>query len=909
MKHHLTLMHGASNCSSQARNAAKQLYFTSFTETSQIGLQLRPIPSQLRSQTDRIRFDTLRETSLRKLRQHHFLRTNQFDVYSALDGYEERFRVLNRDSIADALRSRLDAFAQCSNKWAPDVLDLLLKLADQPIQKSKLDDLELVKELEDNPEPRLKWSDIAEEEGWDKDRELWRSVDFGGYSSEDEYDQKSDASARSKDTSLSSIEARYRKQPTDYLERLQGQLDLDEIRQSQAWRVRKPAIIPTVQSQKIAITQIQAIREILFMLSGLQNSLFDGQGKPPLDIQLTHASWQIFRSLLVSANDAGRRLSLLRQYVKQKQQIPLIQAFQAAIENHLRSFDNAIASMQAHYASISHDFVASVMKLLNDLDPHLHPLKSLAEIIEQLEKSKSSQPFHYLELLFDSAQELQLGSDECTYHFIGQLFFECFAVYLQPIRCWMEEGELIDSDKAFFISRSPVDVSWSQAWVDQFKLKRTPQGLLFAPRFLQPAASKIFTTGKSIVILKLLGKHWPTQEKTPEPTTLVDMDGVCSLVPFSEVFKSMFDQWMQSKHHAASTTLKQTLFQTYNLSSDLDMLQHIYLMSDGSRSDQFANAVFNNIDIFNVNWHDRFNLTEIAREAFDGLIESHRLDVSTLRNSSASDVKDVRRTVRKGLPSICITYRLPWLSRIVLTEDSLAQYQLVFTFLLQLRRASHVLTRHRILSDGIAYTTAEQETFYSIRQKLVWFCTTLQSYISTLVLGPSVAAFLEEMRQAEDIDQMLMSHSAFIKRILDGACLGRKLDPIREAILDIFDLAIRLRDARQIEIERAAEETQELSRLSVMSSPEKGSPERYVKSSEEEDDTFLGEQDKSGMMQDADIPYRQVLGEIRSDLDRHLKFVCGGLRGVARASTSEAASKWDILAEMLELGIRGLSMA
>ncbi|KAI1429517.1 Spc97/Spc98 family protein [Xylaria sp. FL1777] len=858
------------------------------------------------TETDRIRFDALRESSLRKLRHHSFLRTNQFEVYSALDGYEERFRILNRDKTADALRGRLDALAQCSDKWTPDVLDLLLKLADQPVQKSNLSDLELLKEPEDIPEPRLKWSDIAKEEGWDKDRELWRNVDFGGYSSDDEYDHESDSSTHSEDTSLSSVEARYRKQPTDYLERLQGQSDLDVIRTSQAWRIRTSPKSSTVRPQKIVITQMQTIREILFMLSGLENGLFDSQGKVSLDIQLSHASRQIFRSLLVSTRDSMRRLSLLRQYVRQQQRIPLLQAFQAAIENRLRSFDNTIAGMQAHYASTNRDFVASVIKLLDNLNSHLHPLKSLADTVEQLDQSKNSCPFHYLELLFDSAQALQLGGDEIAYRFIGQLFFECFAAYLQPIRYWMEEGELIDSDKTFFISRSPVDVSRSQAWTEQFKLKKTSQGSLFAPRFLQPAASKIFTTGKSIVILKLLGKHWPRQEKTPEPAIQVDMSAISTFMPFSEVFKNMFDQWMRSKHHAASATLRQTLFQTYNLWSDLDMLQHIYLMSDGSRSDHFANAVFTNIDIFNINWHDRFNLTEIAREAFDGLIESHRLNVSTPLNHSSRNVTDVRRTVREGLPSICITYRLPWLSRIVLTDESLDQYQLVFTFLLQLRRASHVLTRHRIVAEGVASTAPEQEIFYGLRSKLLWFCNTLQSYLSTLVLGPLVAHLLEEMRRAEDIDQMITSHSTFTKQMLNEACLGGKLDPIREAILDIFDLAIRLRDARQIELERRAEETQELSRLSLISSPKKDSPKRYIETCEEEDDTFLGDQDKGAMTHGAEIPYSQILGEIRSDLDRHLKFICGGLRGVARASSSEAASKWDVLAEMLELGIRRL---
>jgi gamma-tubulin complex component 5 len=826
-------------------------------------------------------------------------------VYTALDGYEERFRVLNRDGIADALRDRLDALALCSTKWTPDALHLLLQLADQPVQKSTLTDLDLLKEPEGKPKSRLKWSDIAKEEGWNEDRDLWRNVDFGGYSSDDGFtDHESNASAQSENTSPSSVEARYRKQPTDYLDDLHGELDLDDIRVSQAWRSKITTKSPTVRSSKATITELQAIREILFMLSGLDNGLFDSQGKPSLNIQLRHASWQIFRSLLVSVSDARRSLSLLRQYVQRQQEMPLLQVFQAAIEKRLRSFDVTVAGLQTHYASIDQDTVVSVLKLLNDLDPHLRLLKCLVDVIAQLEQSEHGRPFLYLELLFDSAHAFQLEGDEGAYCFTGQLFFECFEVYLQPIRLWMESGELVGNDKTFFISSSPVEVPSSQVWANQFMLKRTPQGTLFAPRFLQPAVSKIFTTGKSIVILKLLGKNWRTQEEELEPTTQVDMGATSDFVPFSEVFRNMFDQWMKSKHHAASTTLKQTLFQACNFWSDLHVLQHIFLMSDGSRSDQFANAIFNNIDILNVSWHDRFNLTEIAREAFDGLVEPHRLIVSASQDSSALSVKDVRRTVREGLPSIIITYRLPWLSQIVLSGESLDHYQSVFTFLLQLRRARSELIKHRLVSSGFAQATIEQHTFYGLRAKLLWFCNILQSYLSTLVLRPLISTFLEQLRQAEDVDQMFTTHSAFARRMLDETCLGVKLDPIRQAILDIFDLAIRLQDACQIESERVEDETQELSRLSIISLSGKTGPKRYIKTSEEEDETFLCKQDQSAMTQDTEKPFRQVLGEIRSHLDRHLKFICGGLRGVARASGTEAAGKWDILAEMLEVGIR-----
>ncbi|KAI8633179.1 Spc98 family-domain-containing protein [Xylariaceae sp. FL1651] len=858
------------------------------------------------TQTEPGHVDALKESSLRKLRHHSFLRTNHFEVYAALDGYEERFRVLNRDSIADALKGRLEVLAQCSNKWIPDALHLLLQLADQPIQKSRLADLESLKEPEEDPGPKLRWDDIAKEDGWDGDREIWRNVDFGGYSSDDDYaDHESDLSAQSEDTSPSSIEARYRKQPTDYLESSRGEVRLDEIWNSQAWRRKMTSGGSTVLSRKVFITELQAIREILFMLSGYENSLLDSQGKPSLDIQLTHASWQIFRSLLNSASKAGSGLFHLRQYVKRHQQIPLLQVFQEAIESRLRSFDSIISSIEAQYANIKQDVIASIMKILADIEPHLHPIQCLAGIVEQLQQSKHPQHFHYLELLYDSATTLQLEGDTGAYYFISQLFFECFEVYLRPIRLWMENGELVDDDKTFFISSSPAEVPRPQVWADQFKLKRTPQGTLFVPRFLQPAASKIFITGKSIVVLKLLGKHWLAQEKVPEPATRLDIRAASEFEPFPEIFKNMFEQWMQSKHHAASATLKQTLFQACNLWSDLKALQHIYLMSDGSRSDYVACAIFNNIDILNFHWHDRFNLTEIAREAFDALIESHRLTASVSSDGSSIHVNDVRQTVRKGLPSINIKYRLPWPVRIVLSDESLNPYQSVFTFLLQLRRASYTLTRHRLISGGLSYMTTEQQIFYRLRSKLLWFYNALQSYLSTLVLGPLISKFREDMTQAADVDQMITSHATFARRMLDETCLGTRLDPIHHAILDIFDLAIRLQDAYQMESERVEEGTQELSRLSVIRSSGKVNSRRYVKTSEEEDETFLSEQDTSAMIRGTERSVGQVLNEIRTDLDRHLKFICGGLRGVARASSSDAASKWDILAEMLEVGTQG----
>ncbi|KAI1462250.1 Spc98 family-domain-containing protein [Annulohypoxylon moriforme] len=862
------------------------------------------------SQADPRRFNVLKESSLRSIRYHNFLRTNQFEVEAKLNGFEEHFRVVNRDKLADALRERLDALSHISNKWTPDILQLLLQLEDQPVKKSKLADLELLKAPEEDLGPPLRWDDIAKEDGWDQDRDIWKNAKFGGDSSDDEYfDDASNISAEDELTSVSSTEAQYQKLPTDFLVISQNESDLNQVRETQLWRNAVPPKDTAGRPHKVIMSEFQAVREVLFMLNGLENTLFDAQGVPSLQFQLKHTSWEVYKALLGSLSETGRQLYVLREFAKHPQHVPLLQVFQEAVQNRLQSFDVEISKLQRRYVDIQEDVVISIARVLDDVKPHLRPLACLSEIIHQLQRSKYPHPFHYLELLYDAAEIAQLEGNDVVYEFIATLFFECFQVYLRSIRLWMEAGELIEDDKTFFISNSSSQVPKSQVWANQFTLRKTSDGTLYVPRFLQPAASKILITGKSVVVLKLLGKYQSTGAQIPEPSLKVSgnfKSAHGTFAPFSEIFSDTFEKWMESKHHAASTTLQRTLFESCNLWSILDSLRHVYLMSDGSRSDSFTFAIFNNLDLLNANWHDRFNLTSLAHEAFGTLADAHQIAVNVSADGLKNDVNDIRRSVRAGLPFVRIIHRLSWPIRIILSDESLAHYQAAFTFLLQLRRATYVLHKHRFVSDsisGTAITSSDQSKYYGLRAKFLWFCNILHSYLNTLVLGPLTTQFHETLQQADDVTAMIASHSTFTKQMVGEMCLGSKLDPIRQCILDMFDLTIRLQDARQLESEREQEEFQELSRLSVMSSSMKH--KRYLKSDEEEDETFLFDQDKSSMLQDKEMSFTEVLGEIQADFDRHLKFISSGLRGVARASGDTAAGKWDTLAEMLEVGIQG----
>ncbi|KAL2760823.1 hypothetical protein ACRALDRAFT_1038237 [Sodiomyces alcalophilus JCM 7366] len=867
------------------------------------------------SKVDRDRFNLYRESSLRILRHHNFLRTNQFDVEERLDGLEERFRIQHREGLADALRQRLSALALTPSKWHPEILHLLLELADQPVQKSNLDDLDLLKQPESDPGPRLTWEDIAKEDGWHGDPDLWRSVDFADSSDDGLEDAKSTASRESEDTSLSGPDASRGRKPEDLRVATEDHAALEAVRKSQSWRHPETEASGTAPLRKARVAEFHMVREVLFMLQGHSTSAFLENGLPDTKYQIANLAWETHRGLTNWFAEAGRKLSVLRSFVRKPQTLPLQQRFRSNVSTSLQSLDRRLTSIQRRLVDAQEDTIVSLMAIQHELKPLLDPLYLLSNITREQQESPNMGAFRYLELLYHQIGLSQASGYTPGYELLGPIFFDCFQVYLRPIRLWMEEGKLIPGDKIFFVSESSAHVPRNQIWRDQFKLRRTANGQLHAPNFLQPSAANIFTAGKSIVVLKHLGWFERSRIKWTQPEPHLTFDAVCSdglgFAPFSELFRSAFESWVRSKQHATSEALKQVLFESCRLQENVDALERLYFMSDGAVADTYCQNLFARIDSLKTNWRDRYVLAGLARESF-----SPRLDAQLVTSAMSPDAQRVdpiqaRDSVRTLLPTIGITYRLSWPVQIVITDETLARYQEVFTFLLQVRRAASVLKRNRLLDKHADDTDdwPEKAVYRHLRFKLLWFCNCLQTYLTTLVLAPSMERLRRQLQEAYDVDAMISVYSTLTKQVVEAACLGGKLDPIRDAILDMLDLAIRLAQVQARKDAQDTQEKQEFSLLSVLSSPGRGSlqPKRTVSAwrpregDGDEDDEFSTPPAGSSAQEKS---YVHSLREISADYSRHLRFICAGLRGAARASRKDAAVSWDMLAEMLETGIR-----
>ncbi|KAI9834528.1 MAG: hypothetical protein M1819_002904 [Sarea resinae] len=894
----------------------------------------------LSDKSDPRNFRLCRDFTSRSLKHHNFGRTDPFDVNRRLEGLEEKFQVLNQDAVADALRKRLDELAARNNRWTPETLLLLLHLSDRPAINSGLEKLESLKPPD--PPPPLTWSEIIADDPLDEEG-IWDDIDYGADSSEDDERNDSiglDESTDMNDTKASSIveddfeAAAFLVNPND-----QGVNDLSRL---QFWN--NPVFFEPqdrVQNQfsesskdSWLVTELQAVKEVLFMLSGLPTVLFNIDARSGIisinsKYAMRHSSQDTFHDVLRSFADIGTEINGLRMWTKREQSTSLLQTLRAAVNRRIREFASVLAKLESGFLGSPEGEVVSLTETSHRLKPSVMRMLELAELIGKLSVSSQNDSFLFLEALFDRTCLLQMTGDDDRFDFMGRLFFDCFETYLKPISLWMERGELSPHDQSFFIRPAAGQPELSALWHDRYYVQRNEFGRLHAPNFLSASSNRIFTTGKSVIFLRELGVFledyalWETGLDL-NYDTVIDPKSSFTLAPFSELFNSAFDRWVNTKHHSASCILRQHLFSQCGLWRVLDALEYVYFFKDGALRGNVAQIIYDRIDRGKKAWNDRYFLTDLLQGTF-AAVESIDEDRLAIRSQVGGyrDVQNRRRSV-KILGSVSIDYmvghlnflnimlphiadltmQLPWPLANIVNAKSLTVYQSVFTFLLQIRRAKSILERFRLLDfDSRPLDQEEQSLSLLLRHRLLWFTNTLYTYMTEHVLTMATAEMRNSIAGAEDVDSIIAAHELFSSRLLDQCLLSKKLAPIHQSIISLLDLTILFSDAQA---RYAGEKFFDTTNRSMISFISQARPRRRRRpsnshaepssSSEDDDDEEHGEADTS-YISFQETAFADRLRKMREQFERLCNFVGAGLRGVSRAGGEPC---WEILAERLE---------
>lgn len=867
---------------------------------------------------DATRIHQLQLSALRTFADPRPGRTNPFDVNAQLAGLEEKFRILDNEELADALQSRLRELSRKSDKWTPEVLSLLLQLSDQPAKKSKIEDLALLK-----PDPLpapLTWSEILADDPLDNRDGLWDEVDFAADESDD------DEILLDEPFSVDSApDAEFEENGADFdVDELNVPADdaaLHDILDAQFWRTERVEDAQYSIHPPIFVSEAQAMREVIFMLLGLPTSIYnsnkDGIFSVSSSYGIRHLSQISTTHLLHRFTFLGNDLAMIRRWLKREETVPLTQTFQAALASRLGEVDSALSAQQAKMLASYASFTSSLLSLFDEASRIIGSVQQAAKILARADSSpKVQMPFRILELLYDATCTNQSIGDTKGYKFMATLFFDCFHTYLKPVRHWMENGALSRHAQSFFVNEHSEQVLPNSVWERQYHLIQDVDCNLYVPKFLHVGVKRIFTTGKSVSFLKMLRQGTRNLKVEAREEPAVNYESVCiknnpsALSPFSELFDKALDKWIASKHHSSSRILRQYLENECGLGKSLDALEILYFFRNGALSVNITRTIFDRMDRGMEAWNDGFLLTELFQGIFRTL---SCVDIGCLavRPSAGSyqDIQNKRRSM-KVLGSIHLRYKLPWPVANIIKQESIPIYQRIFVFLLQVKRAKHMLERQRLLNSALPTPEnedGENHLVFSLRHRLLWFSNALLTYLTEIVLFTATAEMRANMAAAEDVDEMIAVHESYVSKLEKQCLIDERLAPIHQAIISLLDLVILFSDAHASYTGRMTPDL--LNGNTILPVRRKRLSSTRDRTSDHGSDSSDDDNEAASNDQVADVSYiafdetsyAETLLKMHAKFSELLDFVIAGLLGVHRVG---GESCWEMLAESLVTGSR-----
>ncbi|KAF9891559.1 hypothetical protein FE257_004028 [Aspergillus nanangensis] len=867
--------------------------------------------STLTEELDSLRFKSLQRRVEDHLKFNSYPRTDQFAVANQLDGLQEKFQVLNRDELADTLRTRLTELEVHRDPWLPEVLSLFLQLADRPAQLSKIDRIEIFQPKSD-AEP-LSWTDLDVSGSAYCEEDIWEPVDFGAESSEDDFSSVSSDSfqSRSPQDDSTALDGEY-VIPDDVFSSVEDEEALvKSIESAQFWRDENYHGISREGVSSRVLTELQVVRETIFMLQGLPTSLFwvlDGGIEVDRRYALKHLSNESLSSILRSLSSVGSQIDVLRRFIKTPQTISYVQTFHRGIEKHLQGFDLFLSNQQLDYLSNCPTTSVSILQLSDDVRRESRLLLLLAHLVADVQrKDVPVKSVRCLDSLYDMVCMTQATGDDNEFMHLAKLLFSCFETYARPIRTWMETGRLEDStEDGFFILDNHNENDLRTLWHGWYTLDSASR-LLNAPKFIRPVARKVFITGKSAVFLRQL--NVTTGMDHPRKTSLLAFEDVfpadssSTCLSFSALLETAFGRIVDESHSFTSTLLRKALGQQCGLWSSLKCLEHVYLCKDMSVFETIDYKIFDLIDRGRGTWSDRFLLTELAQSSLSAL---PFVDPSRLIVRSSPD-KISRSTTRSKsvtmLQTISFDYILPWPVANIINKDAILGYQRISTFLMQIRRARHMIVKQRLQYSDPSDRNRDDKSnalSYGLRHNMLWYLNTLYSHMTDFVISTSSNSLRKSLSAASDVDAMIAVHRAYMSSLEDQCLLSKNLYPLHRATITLLDLCVSFADLQSMRHGTHKRDPTKILYTHSNSQINSAQADSYLSDDEDDEDEVYDSDDADANAPDEflhDTHYVDRLKDIKDQFNRLVAFMVAGLKGVGRV---DGQLSWEILAEKLE---------
>lgn len=379
---------------------------------------------------------------------------------------------------------------------------------------------------------------------------------------------------------------------------------------------------------------------------------------------------------------------------------------------------------------------------------------------------------------------------------MARLLIRVCSPLFEMVRRWVLEGELDDLYEEFFVVGQPVkaEALWREGYRVQSSMLPS-----FIPEFL---AQRILRTGKSINFLRVCCEDHGWAVAASEAVAASGTSGDSGWLGYGET-EALEVMVMEAARRIDRHLLK-IMYEQYRFREHCLAIKRYLLLGQGD----FIQYL---MDLVGPDLSQPANTVSSFKLA--GLLES------AIRASNAQyDEGDVLDRLRvkmmpyndgdRGWDVFSLEYILRDPLNTIFTEAVMASYLKIFNFLWRLKRVEHALSAtwqtmkpncslaRLFTSSGRgekSQVAAVLRRCQTLGNEMNHFVRNLQYYIMFEVLEHSWAKFLEEMEDAQDLDDLIAAHEKYLTSILEKALLGERSKLLCKTLFSLFDLILRFR--------------------------------------------------------------------------------------------------------------------
>ena len=223
------------------------------------------------------------------------------------------------------------------------------------------------------------------------------------------------------------------------------------------------------------------------------------------------------------------------------------------------------------------------------------------------------------------------------------------------------------------------------------------------------------------------------------------------------------------------------LREKFKLNDYFTSLREILLMENGECMRVFLNFINKKSDLQET-FENSFELSNAFSESIKNMrkkeLGSH---FSCELIGEAKQISTI-----EGLENIKINFNPPTPLDICFDEESIKNYQKMFTRILQIKRAVYCVRGLKWRSKEFLKENEVYRNFLIFQKKLIHFTNCYEEYILQNVLHTSANMFKIEEAKAKSIDDLRGVHKKYLNHAIDRCLLSTKTVPLNNAVSAIF---------------------------------------------------------------------------------------------------------------------------